>query len=339
MKKISTFFTCFFCLLFLITANADDTAFGGSGASPMPIKTTGVKMVNEHIVMKGIDLYNEHLEGAWQVTCLFNFQNLLDKKLDLRMGFPFPVRDEMGAIAAPHGYKVKVGDPLVHNFRVWVDGKLVTAKRYKITPNKKLNMYYKDAYLWNMSFAPKQILKIHHQYLIGVTFNTMGQNIASYVLRTGGLWQDGTIGHVVIEVIPNVPTRMCSEIKSKDMQYAPKPLPGVKIVGTKANRRYIWNITNLKPTQDFDLCLQTGKDFIRYNIVYPLISNNINPKKLTKAQRRILINAIYAQYGRTFRNAKLQQYFDKRWWYIKNPHFSNKLLTKSDRQAIAKLLR
>lgn len=334
MKKLPVICLLPICLFAIVTAYADDSAFGGTGASPIPIKQTAVRMVNEHIVLYGVGIYQPNLGGAWKVSCLFTFQNMLNKTLRFRMGFPFPVRDKFGEVAIPAGYKVKVDGPLVYGFSVQVDKKPIAFKRYKISPNPKHGLYYQNAYIWDMLFKPKQIVKIQHQYLMGINGNALGQTIVSYILKTGGLWYEGRIGRVRLEVIPNVPTRLCREVKTSAMLHIPSSLQGVKIIGTGSKRKYVWDLHNFKPTQDLDLCLQTGRDYVRYRFIYPLISNELNLNKMSAEQLRILRNTIYAQYGRTFKDAKLQAYFDKQWWYMRDPHYTNTMLNQSDYSAI-----
>jgi hypothetical protein len=322
-------------LLHFAVANADDTAFGGSGALPFPIKQSGVKMVNDYIALRGNDINRKNFKGAWHVTCLFTFKNTRDKILKFRMGFPLPVRERIGEIATPYGYSANVGDPLVYDFSVWVNGVLVPVKRYKIAARRDKEMYYKHAYIWNIVFAPKQTLKIRHEYSTGITVNALGHSYASYVLKTGAMWQGGKIGYMKIEVIPNVPTRMCRELPARESQYFESTPPGVKIIGSKANRKYVWDLKNFHPTKDFDLCLQTGQDYLRYRFIYKIIDDKTIVKKLTKAKLNLLKNMIFAQYGRVFKNPKLQAYFDKQWWYVRNPSYSNAMLSKDDKKAIA----
>jgi hypothetical protein len=335
MQKFLAFMVLIIFLSSVMSANANDTAFGGSGSSPMPIKQAGVKMVDEHIILQGKGLERGDLKGAWQVNCNFTFKNMLNKMLKFSMGFPFPVNDEMGETAVPAGYQAKLNEPLVYDFTVWVDGKSVPTKLYKIAANPAKGMYYKDAYIWSMDFAPQQTIKIRHQYLTGITTNVVGQMWASYVLKTGGLWQGGRIGQVLLEVIPNVPTRMCSELKTAEMQRVVPTLAGVKVVGSKASRKYIWEFKDFNPQEDLDLCFQTGRDYIRHRVIYPILHGSIALRKLNAAQLRILRNTIFAQYGRAFKDSKLQAYFDKQWWYVRNSNYSNAMLTSEDRQAIA----
>lgn len=324
--------------LFTITANANDTAFGGSGASPMPIDQPNIKMVAETIVITGQGLNKDDMGGSWHFTCDFTFKNLLDKSLTIKMGFPFPVHDEFGNFAVPTGRHLKRGDALVYDFLVTIDGQVIQTQRRKIKANQDKGLFYKDAYLWNMKFLPLQTVKIHHNYTTGATFDVMGFHWVSYVLKTGGLWKDGRIGHTYLEVIPNTPTRLCSELDPKEQYLKPTP-PGIKIHGQGKMRQYSWDLKNFHPKDDLSLCLQTGRNYVRYKIIYPILQlredNGINLQQMTVSQLKMLKNTIYAQYGRQFQSSKLQEFFDQQWWYESNPNYSDSLLTVEDKKALA----
>lgn len=336
MKNLGIILIIFFFQINL--AIADDTAFGGSGSSPVPIEKNEIKMIDEVVRIIGHQIDKENMQGDWQISCDFTFQNMTDKPITLNVGFPFPIYEEEGNVTSPTGKNVKVGSPLIYDFKVTVDGKSIEAKQTKIAPNTEKGLSYTNAYIWPMSFAPQKILKVHHDYKTGVTFNVLGHSMVTYVLKTGGLWQGGSIDSATFEIIPNTPTRLCSELESNPAEHlVPKP-PGVKIEGSGKVRKYVWTFKNFKPTQDLDVCLQTGEAYIRYQYIYPIINNfNEEQKKLetmSQQELRLLRNTIYAQYGRRFDSLDLQNYFNQQWWYQPNPNYSDTMLTKEDKQAI-----
>jgi hypothetical protein len=322
-------------------ASANDSAFGGSGALPIPIPETKIAMLDEKIIIKGVDISKKAMQGSWSYYCQYLFSNLSDKKVSFTMGFPFPVDEGYGDIAVPSGIKVKKGSPLVYGFKVYLDGSIVPSKRQKIGENKDSRLYYKQAYLWPMTFLPKQKINVVHTYETGVSQDVMGYDTVSYVLKTGRLWNGGKIGQAHIEVIPNTPTRLCHEV---DNTTSIRPEPsGMTIHGIGKKRKYVWNLAAFTPNTDLSLCLMTAKNYIPYKVVYPLAYNAGElPKaltKLSKQQLRRLRNSIYAQYGKQFKSKELQQYFNKQWWYSKNPDYSDKLLTKEDLKAISTLVK
>ncbi len=72
-------------------------------------------------------------------------------------------------------------------------------------------------------------------------------------------------------------------------------------------------------------------------IIDPEGQYGIDLKSKSLAELRKLRNTIYAQYGRQFKSKDLQSYFDKQWWYVPNKKYSDKMLTSSDKSAIAKI--
>lgn len=230
MKKYLLF------LMLLITtptsySYADDTAFGGTGAVPMPIEQTNVKMLAERVIIRGININNPNLRGQWDFNCLYTLKNMTANPLQFKMGFPFPITYREENVAVPAGEKINIGSPLVYHFKVTINGRPVNTEATKISSNILKNLYYNDAYQWHVKFKPYQTLYITHNYTTGITYDVMSHHWLRFVLRTGGLWQSGVIDRAQLEVVPNTPTRLCSAI-DKQFAQAYKTTPvGMKIIG------------------------------------------------------------------------------------------------------------
>lgn len=328
-------FSLVFFVVPLIPVQANDTSFGGSGSLPVPVKEHKVKMLDEKILLQGYKLNTTDFKGEWRVSCDFTFENTANESLAFRMGFPLPVIDEDSAYSIPAGHKGSSGDPLVHDFTVLVDGKSKTVNRQVIGANEAHGIYYKDAYLWDMTFSPRQRVKVRHDYVTGVTSDVMGFTTVSYVLQTGRLWQGGAIGHTHLEVVPNTPSRLCSEIDQSVGDYTGTTPPGMKIITEGRNRKYVWDLDNFTPQSDLNLCLQLGRRYIFYRVVIPIINKSMELNNLTKEKLRLLRNSIFAQYGREFKDPALQQYFSEQWWYEPNADYNDTLLSKEDKEALA----
>ncbi|CEG61517.1 YARHG domain-containing protein [Legionella micdadei] len=320
-----------------INSSANDTEFGGNGSLPIPIENNAISMISENISINGEDLLNPNKRGRWLYHCQFTFKNFTPKKQRLQMGFPFPIYNEEEAVTVPKGSISHPGDPLVYDFKVTTPNGPIPAVRSKIGTNKDKGVAYQEAYIWPMSFEPDQILKIEHSYSTGTTNDVMGFTWVSYVLKTGALWRGNQIGHTRIKISPNTPTRLCSEI-SQYKDIGTPILPGMKIVQKGAYRQYLWDLEHFKPKQDLTLCLQTGRDYVRYQLVYPLIGISSYPlpplSSMSRSELRRMKNSIFAQYGRVFNDPELQHYFNQQWWYEPNPNYQDSLLTKEDKEAI-----
>lgn len=318
--------------------SANDTAFGGDGSLPIPISQPDITMVNEVILINGKNLNNSDMNGSWYYSCDFKFKNTLNKALNVSMGFPFPVYNEESTnVALPEGQKIGQGNALVYDFQVLVDGKVTSSHKEKIAPNQDKGLYYDEAYLWSTTFPALATVNIHHDYYTGATFDVMGYHWVAYVLKTGALWHKNTIGHTRLEVIPNTPTRLCSEIDGA-ADYLKATPAGVNIRGSGAKRKYVWDLAQFKPTDDLSLCLFTPKNYIRYKMIYPTL-NSEHPLKdlsrLSPSELRILRNTVFAQYGRHFNDPELQNYFSKQWWYEPDPAYSDEMLTAEDKKILA----
>jgi len=332
----------FLSLLFLVvtsqSALANDTAVGGSGSSPMPITENNVKMKSEHIVISGRDINNKNMHGAWEITGDYVFENTTDKPLNFKMGFPLPILESEEMVAYPAGHPAKVGDPMVYDFTITINGQPTPVSQEQLMANDEKHLDYKQAYTWDVSFAPHEILNIHHHYLTGVTINVMGYTPVNYVFKTGGLWQEGLIGDAKIEIRPNTPTKLCHEVDKRYQEYAKTTPSAPTILANKNQRIYTWHFTRWHPTDDLDVCLITGRNFVHYNIVYPILQASPNEKtgyqKMSSHALQILRNTIYAQYGRTFSDPTLQSYFNKQWWYQPNTAYSDTDLSPEDKQAL-----
>lgn len=337
MKKIAFMMALAFIFCACPAVHANDTAFGGSGATPMPIGQPEIAMVSERIVINGVDIGDERGEGRWEVSCDYTFRNTSDKAVKLTVGFPFPVNEEESAVSIPKGKKAHTGEPLVYDFKVSVDGRSVQARQSKIAPNPEAGQYYRRAYLWDMEFKPGGTVQVHHEYTTGVTWDVMAYSWAHYVLRTGANWKGEKIGSAHLEVVPNELVKPCSEIEKQAEYLRPKPA-GMKAVGGGAKQKFVWDLKDFKPREDLELCLQTASNFALRQILFPVVMYGEVDEQLAKRspqELRLLRNTVYARHGRVFQDEKLQEHFKQQWWYVPNPGYSDAMLTDDDK-AISK---
>lgn len=85
------------------------------------------------------------------------------------------------------------------------------------------------------------------------------------------------------------------------------------------------------------------EDYFAYNgLKFSKLSSKLTDsdlKNLDKAQLRILRNAIYARYGKTFKSVDLQSLFECYSWYKKNQDYSDSMINDVDRYNIQMILK
>lgn len=64
---------------------------------------------------------------------------------------------------------------------------------------------------------------------------------------------------------------------------------------------------------------------------------NISVAFLTNDECKLLRNMIYAKYGYSFKNEKLDRYFSTYEWYSKNPNYNDNMLTETDKANVSLL--
>ena len=146
----------------LLPAGANDTAFGGSAASPYPVHTSEIRMVSENITIK-----SDAKSGAWLYTCDFVFENLSEDPVTIMMGMPFfrmSEGDEDFIASQPSDEQaVPAGKPMVWNFTATVDGRSVPVTEGTPTVNDLSGTLYRIAYTWPMRFDGRAARPQHLQ--------------------------------------------------------------------------------------------------------------------------------------------------------------------------------
>lgn len=313
-----------FLFFFLPCSYAEGIIFGGQGSMPMPMAEVPVELQEAHIIISGENIYSAQMDGSWRYSCDYIFKNTADKTVHVKMALPFSVKHEVNAAAIPNNKKLHIGDPMMYDFNVSVEGKSVSVKK---------NADNKRVYAWTVDFQPHQILHLHQEYRTGVTLNEVGQLLLTYVLKTGKLWYGQDIRSVLLEIFPRTPTRFCHEVEG---EHTFVEWPNMKKEGEKSERKYVLDLGHFSSDKDLRVCLLTGKDYIRYRVVYPLVqgSNSIPLQTITPEQLNVLKNAIYAQYGQHFNDAQMQAFFDSQWWYESNGRYSKHMLSVDDKKAL-----
>ncbi len=312
-------------------ARANDGVYGGSGTLPMPLTTTEVAMVEEHVVLRW-----DAKRKAWNVRCDFVFENTSDQPVALTVGFPFPVVDRDGGdVSAPEGERPPEPDrPLVYGFRTLVDGRAVRTREARTITNPALpDVSYDFAYLWDITFPPKQRVRVRNTYQHGISAVADGTQWAAYALKTGSLWKGGRIGRSRIEVIADDPRlALCPPDYGGGMGSL-LPAGGVAR-STPKGVEVRWDLTDFEPKDDVSVCLMDLDQYAQ-TIFWELEQRDLSTMDLAGLRRAR--NTVYAAHGYRFRDRDLAAHFAQQWWYRPNPKFRASQLSPEERALIARI--
>ena len=332
----------------LLPAGANDTAFGGSAASPYPVHTSEIRMVSENITIK-----SDAESGAWLYTCDFVFENLSEDPVTIMMGMPFfrmsEGEEDFIASHPSDENAVPAGKPMVWNFTATVDGRSVPVTEGKPTVNPDLLAnHYKIAYTWPMRFDGRAARSVRHTYKpgrvpgakrrnhairrvrntykLGYTYS-LGDNFLDYILKTGGLWHDGRIGRSRLRVILDDPHYVLPK-KNEDARFASvagtiKPA-GYKVTGGGGKIVIEWDLRNFAPKEDLEIIFRHRELFIRDDA-----------ENMKGADPRKLRNLPYAAHGYPFKDQGLRDYFATLLYPRGNKAFKESDFSKSSRALIA----
>lgn len=353
-------------ILFLLAtsffpAGANDTAFGGSAASPYPVHTKEVRMVSEDITIR-----SDARTGNWLYTCEFVFENLSEEPVSILMGMPFSAMtadaEEAEFMVTPSGgNKIAPGKPMVWDFTAAVDGKRVAVTAGKPTVNPKIkDLNYMAAYTWPMHFAgrssskdrptsrpgraprvhPSQkrknqaIRRVRNTYTLAPT-ESAGNIHLDYILKTGGLWHDGRIGHSRLRVIHENTRFLLPPERPKHKPYL-SGLPGYiapagyKIRSGDGPLVIEWDLRDFAPKEDLEVIFRHRELMIMDH------TQTVFSEATDRAQGlRRLRNLPYAAHGYSFKNKTLRDYFATLWYPMHDPSFKESDFSKMSRKLIA----
>ncbi len=314
-------------------ASANDTSFGGEGATLLPIENHEIAMVDEHIVIEGMPDKRPDfpkLKG-WKTTCTFHFRNDSSSPQTITMGFPFPRPidvDREGTQLEELDAKMKKVflTPMIAKFTTKVRNVDVKSKEIEI---KDPSSPYRNAWVWDVTFAPGETVEVVNTYEHEASGNSEYEQEITYVLRTGKNWKGGKIGRSLLEVKPNLDFYPVPGELAAEYEVQPK---GARIEADGAFKKVIWDLKDFEPKSDLRIRFIPAEDFVKYRMESTL-PEVVEPDGSCK-ELRILRNALYAWFGYSFKNADLKKHFEKQWWYKADPGFDLQKLSDLDRRAL-----
>ncbi len=331
MRSTALLFCALVLTLVAPAAHANDGVFGGKGIHPMPLSTDAVRMADEIVTLR-----LDPTQDAWNVHCSFIFENTTDAPVTLKIGFPFPTAGMEGDTAAPKGEnELREGQPMVWDFATTVRGKKVKAKRGKAAVNPaRPDMRYDFAYYWEVTFAPRERVRIVNTYRHGVSAVVGGFVEAFYVVKTGTTWKGGKIGHARLRVqVPSDRYVLCVK-DAPDVSTVARPSGWVESpLHGEPGFEVHWSESNFAPTEDVFVCIRDLDNYAMMHFYTRLADLDLDT--LDGAALRLTRNTIYALHGYAFGDEALRTHFAKQWWYRPDPGFSPKRFSKDEREFVA----
>jgi len=362
---------CFIVLVFLI---ADAWADGVEvevikGNTVIPVQNHNVRMLSEEVKMLPAEKQNEINESV-QVNANFLFENLSDKNIVMKMGFPF-----FSSKSNPR------------DFKAWVQGKPVKAEKRpmggkgEIVLQHERSGYVLHMYVWNISFAPNEKKEVKVEYRGGWgNFLTPAEHYFIYVTETGALWS-GTIGkadiylklsrdsmellknpHFKLRATPSGYILRRDQLEWHFKNWKPKENIGVVIIDESSSDKSSLGMTNRfsegvivtkkdaqPPIPDaMYRCagyFKTKQRYVANREYYKTVEleswyedrfsdNDTMPQLCIKALR----NEIYARHGKIFTTPEMKQIFESAPWYKPRKDFKEADLNEMEKKNVELIL-
>ncbi|MCU0663653.1 MAG: hypothetical protein MUC50_15160 [Myxococcota bacterium] len=212
-------------------ARSNTGLMGGAGADLVPMKSTSVSMVSEDILLT-------HRDGQWYIEADYVFRNNVAKVQSLQLGFPeYRCEGEEEPCQDDSLYRYEDMQTLVRDV-------VVPQRKGTLTPGHSWAPKLGVVWLFDVTFAPREVVNIRHTYHLPTTWHTTAASETRYVTRTGALWA-GPIRHARFRVL--VPLR---SIKFNGPEQLGKPtIRKVEINGEKL-AEVTYEVRNFAPKGD-----------------------------------------------------------------------------------------
>lgn len=334
MKHIITFLVLLACVMAFSAsaALADGVSYREvSGQTIIPVQENKIRMANETI-----------WATSEKVTAIFTFENVTDKRVEIKMGFPFRKGDD------PRDASTFEEGELDLKFIVRVNKSDVPVTKMAVadTYRQKTGEKYDFMYTWPIVFQPKEKKVVECSYNVQWADELGLYGGFTYIAKTGALW-NSTLDYADFFIALDSATYRDFKSGKYDFKISP---PGYKLKAQVLE----WHFTNWKPNTDFtvsyDRILQnedpaivrtmidkfqvknkydgdkkyyTVEDLKYYNVIQDDVYNRFYIK--------VLRNEIYARHGKIFKSENLRTVFTSQSWYKPNPNFSESMLNEYEK--------
>jgi hypothetical protein len=329
-----------FALLGAGTAQANDGAFYGSGATVFPVQDTTVTMAEEDLTIEQVGPPGSYVE-AWQVAVRYRFENTSDQPVTVQMGFP------EGCARTPYddadeesGKKVKCR-PTITGFVAEVDGTQVPVRVKPADKDRKgllADTPFDKVHTFEVKFAPKQSRIVQHRYRNGASITSPWSSHLDYILRTATLWK-GPIGRLHITV--TLKDRFASVQQITEGPEGPQfPEPNEKTtVGSYTVWK--WRLENFLPPTNLNWMFNepaTLGGVEAFNHAWVKLADDPKAYDTLDAEAlRRLRNLPYAAKGYVFKDAALTAHFAKAPWYVPRLDFEPRWLTAHEMKFVKQI--
>lgn len=346
-------------LILTISVYGNDGTYNTRGGVIYPMKESKISLEREIL---SFTVENQ----VCRVDILFEFNNPenVDRKLMIGFQAPTAIGDVLDSISNTNQ---------ITDFKILANGQLVPyqlkaaeCEECELRDPKELQFRQLEAgvfvFLFELTFKPG-INKVNHSYSFPASSDVLIDQIYNYILTTGSKWAGGTIKNLTVSFdLGDNKYFYVNDIFGEKADWS--------IVGSGkvTNTRFAQGEDKIRMIRIISGRLQIDvKDFRPLkNIEFGIICNNsfiANPtdyeaivdekvfgicrlrldseKSYSKETLRILRNTIYAQYGYSFNNKELRDYFSQFEWYIPDPNLTMEKikLTQEEQNFINEILK
>ncbi len=336
---------------------ANDATYYSSGNQLVPLQETDIAVKKEVLT---ITLTDDNLA---KVDVLYTFYNNGEDKTVL-MGFESEPSSWESA-----DYQSSGIDPHIKNFMVEVNGErlnvnnnVVHGKDFKMAEEIKVDYTYVYSFL--PTFKKGENI-VHHTYSYDTSYGAYMAFNLIYKLTPAVRWANKQIDDfTLILEVPNTAKHFLiyndlfaessfeinsgvGKIRKNTIRNFENATVNVEEV-TIRNGSVKWHKENFVPSDELHIrsaenikdlsSYKLGDTYDRgesyYSIIYPFIYNI--SKTFSSQGKRILRNLPYAHRGHIFKDKKLKEFFESKWWYIPDPSYddSTKDFTEYERKYI-----
>ena len=220
-----------------VEARANDGVFGGSGAALAPLASTPIRMLREDIIM---ELTGRPL--AWSVKAVYEFENPTSSQVVVQMGYPETRCDAEEGDCSGQGGRFRGLDTRVR-------GRSVRHRVGRVTENSAWATELDRVYLFDVTFAPRERVRVEHRYTYDRSFTSViGENVF-YLTRTGALW-NGPIGQARFTVRTPIPPFVVEHPRTFELTSWDRG-----VVGGRGVTTLLFAVRNWRPAEDFGVLL------------------------------------------------------------------------------------